>query len=113
MECIIPREFEDLFIAFLEIIGCDNYGKWEDYKKPYADEKTNTVIDNETFTLRPYYWGDDEEVIHLPNFVYKPDNLYISWYKYPFRGAFSSAPINEAYLKKIIRHCIISLGTNP
>lgn len=97
----VLRAYEDDFIKFLEDIGADNYGNVENF----ADLETNTAIDNEVFTLRPYYWGDDEEVEKLPNFVYKPDNLEINWYKYPFRGAYSNKKITGEYLNEIIADC--------
>lgn len=36
------------------------------------------------------------------NFWYKPTNLKIYWYKYPFRSAYSNQIIDEKYLKSIL-----------
>ena len=54
----------------------------------------------------PYYWGDDEEVKKLPNFVYKPENIEIRWYKYPFRDSYSNVPVDEEKMIEITEKCI-------
>ena len=91
-----PREkYQDIFCKFLEAIGCDNYG--------YSDSGED--IDNDTFTLRPYYWGEDEEYAELPNFVYKPNGLEIRWYKYPMRDAYSNMDVDIKTFKNILKKC--------
>lgn len=47
-------------------------------------ENTGTIYSNDVFTVRAYYWGDDEEYMHLPNFEYNGLKCY--WYKYATRG---------------------------
>lgn len=37
----------------------------------------------------------------LPNFLYKPDNLEINWYKYPLRDSYSNRLFDEQELKDI------------
>jgi hypothetical protein len=63
------------------------------------------------FILRPYYWGDDESKADLPNFVYKPEGIEISWYKYPFRDAYCSKNINEAGFVDMLAECEKSLDS--
>ena len=38
-----------------------------------------------------------------PNFLYKPANLSIMWYKYPLRDAYSNRPFDEKELKEIFK----------
>ena len=97
MYYVDPNEresYEDLFFAFLNVIGCDSYGH-------HADG----YVDNSTFTIRPYYWGDDVIETEKPNFVYKPLGLEIRWYKYPMRGAYSNMDIGIEQFKEILDHC--------
>jgi hypothetical protein len=47
----------------------------------------------------------------LPNFHYKPTNVRISWYKYPFRDAYSTPEVTPEQWRDIIRHCIDSVLT--
>lgn len=46
------------------------------------------------------YHRDNCEVIQ-PNFLYKPANLEINWYKYPLRDSYSNRPFDEEELKEI------------
>src|SRR3989304_583 len=45
------------------------------------------------------YHRVDCEVIQ-PNFLYKPANLSIMWYKYPLRDSYSNRPFTEEELKE-------------
>lgn len=47
-------------------------------------DNTGAEYTNDVFTVRAYYWGDDEELVNLPNFEY--DGLECYWYKYATRG---------------------------
>lgn len=44
-----------------------------------------------------------------PNFLYKPTNLQVQWYKYPFRDAYSSQPTEDLDLVAIVLNCLQSL----
>lgn len=90
------KEYQDVFVEFLYSINCDFYGHNDD---------GSDFIDNDTFTLRPYYWGEDECIAELPNFVYKPTGLEIKWYKYPMRDAYSNMDVDIEQFKEIIDHC--------
>ena len=96
----VPRkEFEDILLPFMEQIGVGLRGYDKDPDDTYA------TFDNEVFTIRPYYWGDDEEIMELPNFVYKPTNFQIQWYKYPLRDSYMNQDITIEQFKQIIDDC--------
>ena len=96
-----PREdYQEAFVEFLFNNGFDGYG--------YRDVKERN-FENGTFIIRPYYWGEDEDIAALPNFVYKPTGLEISWYKYPMRDAYSNQDIDIDTFKQIIAECAKSL----
>lgn len=99
----MPRgEYQDVFCKFLAANGFDGYG----FREGSGDE----TFENETFSIRPYYWGDDEAVAALPNFTYKPKGIQISWYKYPLRDSFCSHDITVEKLKEILDECAKSLA---
>ena len=98
-----PRaEYQEAFCNFLknngfEFDGC--YGNKNEFE-------------NDTFIVRPYYWGENEKLAELPNFVYKPTDLEISWYKYPMRDAYSNQDIDIKQFRKILKDCASSMRTN-
>ena len=95
-----PRnEYEESFYKFLERNGFDSYGH---YKK--TDDNFYN-FSNMVFELRPYYWGDDPEIAELPNFVYHPTRLQISWYKYPFRDSYANYLPDLEEFKEILKKC--------
>lgn len=98
--CVEPRKvYQDAFCKFLSANGFD-FGGWRGTERGY---------ENDVFVIRPYYWGDDEEVAALPNFVYKPAGVEIRWYKYPMRDAYSNMDISVGAFKEILRHCAWSM----
>ncbi len=97
-----PREeYQEVFCDFLERNGFDSYG--------YKEGSDSRTFENDTFIIRPYYWGDDEDIIGLPNFEYKPIGLKIWWYKYPMRGGGSNFKITPLELSAMLRRCETSL----
>lgn len=99
---VVPRkDYEEIFWEFLDKNGFDMYG--------YRDHSNERVFKNNIFTIRPYYWGDDEEEANLPNFVYNPNNLKIKWYKYPMRDAYSNQDVDIETFKDILSVCAKSL----
>lgn len=103
----LPRgEWQNTFCAFLDDNGFDMYGYRLDNMgiKPIGDNLFQQ-FENDTFILRPYYWGESDEVINLSNFVYKPKNIEICWYKYPLRGAYSNVELTFDEFKDIISDC--------
>ena len=101
----VPRgEWQDLFIEFLYDIGLDAYGFITDESvKKYETDRGD--FENDTFLVNPYYWGEDEDVMDEPNFVFKPSGLTIDWYKYPFRDSYSNMKLTLDELKDILVKC--------
>ena len=97
-----PREdYQKIFADFLFAHRFDGYGNREGNRK--------WEFENDVFIIRPYYWGEDEEVAKLPNFVYKPTGLEIRWYKYPMRDAYSNQDVGLGEFKAIMDECAKSL----
>lgn len=67
--------------------------------------------ENEVFAIRPYWWGDsdDRTEIEAPNFIYKPTDFKIWWYKYPFRGSSMNQDLCIEEIRQIIIKCINSV----
>jgi hypothetical protein len=65
-------------------------------------------FDNDTFTLRSYCWCDGSFKGHEdscpPNFVYKPTDVNITWYKHVDRGITA----NVEYLGPLTWHRLIN-----
>lgn len=96
-----PREvYQDAFFAFLDANGWDGHAIRTDnlVDDPY-------VFENDVFSIRAYYWGEDEDIAALPNFVYKPTGLEISWYKYPMRDAYSNQDVSLEQFVEILTNC--------
>lgn len=106
----IPRDWrEDMFGQTLDAIGINIYGyrdeedgrdtawlaKYEvdgdcgDGLPPHYEIRTPL------FVIRPFYWGDDDEVYRLPNFEWLPWHLEVSWYKWPLRDARSNLSLTD------------------
>lgn len=64
---------------------------------------------NDVFIIRSYYWGDDEDEMEKPNFEVPEENFKLSWYKYPFRGAYSNENLTPKRWNDLIQKCIKSL----
>ena len=90
-------EWQDPFVGFLCRNGFDMYG--------YYERGTERCFENNVFVIRPYYWGEDEEIADLPNFEFKPTGFTISWYKYPMRNAFASYNISTKEFMRILKEC--------
>lgn len=103
-------EFEETFVGFLQSNGFNSYGHYfiNDRQEWIAPED-NISYENATFLIRPYYWGTNEAIAKKPNFVYKPRNLEIKWYKYPFRDSYSNEKFTITELKTILEECTRSL----
>lgn len=90
------KDYQEPFNRFLNALGLDYHG----------EDERGYGIDNDVFTIRPYYWGEDEAKAELPNFVYKPTGLEISWYKYPMRDAYSNQDVSVKEFKTILKDCL-------
>ena len=102
-EYSVPREkwmggpFQILIDAINEKTGEKDYG--------YAPH-----FSNDFFIIRPYYWGEDENEMELPNFEVPSENFSLTWYKYPFRGSYSSEKLTPKRWNDLVQKCIKSLG---
>lgn len=66
--------------------------------------------ENGVFTIRPYWWGDDDAPqAQMPNFLYKPIGFEIRWYKYPFRDSYMNRNLSIDKIKEIFWHCAESI----
>lgn len=95
------EEWQNPFCKFLDHNGFDGYG--------YKEGSNERCFENDTFIIRPYYWGDEEDIAELPNFEYKPTGFTISWYKYPMRDAYASHDISTEEFIAILKACENSL----
>ena len=68
-------------------------------------------FENEIFVIRPYYWGEGEDVEERNSwhFWHKPSGFKISWYKYPLRGAGCNIQISAEEFYAIVQDCANSL----
>lgn len=124
---LIPRNmWENEFINFLLQCGFDERGHMSDLlENKYGKCKlANQPIklksgqlyyphihyfENDMFLINPYYWGDNEELSQIPNFIYKPLDIAISWYKYPLRNAYITHDITKDEFINILHKCYESL----
>lgn len=98
--------FEDAFIKLLDVMGEED----PSYPEPF---------DNDVFSISPYYGGDCECVEDQehkkgcpciqPNFVFKPSDFQIQWYKYPFRDSYMNQDYSADMFLFILGVCIASL----
>ena len=99
-------EMQDLFTSFLTDLGFNAYGYLDEKSDLYKEQTLDGItFENDIFLIRPYYWGDEEDLMDLPNFVYKPKNLEICWYKYPLRDAYSNVSFSKDEFKRILEDC--------
>jgi hypothetical protein len=79
------------------------------YGYPLDEKREFYGFDNEMFTIRPYYWGEDEAIKELPNFLYKPTGFEIEWYKYAFRASYMNQDLSKEQILDIFKECIKSI----
>lgn len=85
----------------LQTTESDGYGDTD-----YCDKRNlSGGYENETFAIRPYYWGEDEKLASLPNFLYKPSGFEIRWYKYPFRDSYMNMNLSNEAIREIFELC--------
>lgn len=70
---------------------------------------------NQNCGYRPNYDGSycctEECVTMAPNFLFKPTNVKVQWYKYALRTAYANVDLTKAQWQDIMRHCHDSLPT--
>ena len=104
----LPDKYIKLLEATLNIIRKElDRLHWNKFQHPMKSPFDNTgeIYSNDTFTVRAYYWGDDDSLIPLPNFEY--DGIKCYWYKHSGRGlcAYVDNPFDTDYLAKMIDDC--------
>jgi len=114
--------FEDLFLEYLELMSfLNDYG---------YSQKFYEGFENDIFYIKSYHWGgctceisdekgldvmtspdkhDHECLIYKPNFIYKPSNFLLSWYKHPLRGNYCNQELTITKFNNIMKHCYQSL----
>lgn len=68
---------------------------------------TGTNYKNDTFEVRAYYWGDDEELIHKPNFKWR--DFEIHWYKHMGNLGKISQKFSPDMINEMLEDCVSSL----
>lgn len=107
-------EYEPMFQRFLEKAGFDSYGtlcnEAAGHNTFVIHSSSDTVkVENNTFSVRPYYWGENKEIMTLPNFVYKPKGIEIRWYKYALRDTYCSHNLSVKEFGEMLDACLRSL----
>ena len=101
-EYSVPREswiegpFQILIDTITEKTGVKNFGYTPNFS-------------NDFFTIRSYYWGEDENEMELPNFEVPSENFKLTWYKYPFRSSYANEKLTPKRWNDIIQKCLKSL----
>ncbi len=72
-------------------------------------EEESLDFSNDFFTIRSYYWGDDEDEMLEPNFEIPSEDFNLDWYKYPFRNSYASEELTPKRWNDLIQKCIKSL----
>ena len=95
----------------------------EHYLENQIDDDYVNSFDNSIFSFQQHVWdcncdsGDDDDfhspecAFDKPNFLYKPINFEITWYKHIGRSMEYSDNISVIEFYKIINTCILSLDT--
>lgn len=100
--------WQDLFIKYFVDTGYfDGYGFYLNDNQEHKTDRGG--YESNVFILNPYYWGEDDGIAELPNFVYKPNGLEIQWYKYPFRDSYTNHTISLERAEKIFARCLEDL----
>ena len=67
------------------------FGDWLEKK---GLDRGYPFYEDETYLIQGYDWDNDNEgEFDRPNFLHKPTGVAITWYKYPFRGAYINVDI--------------------
>ena len=82
---------------------------WNKNQKEYQSPFGNYANEykNDTFEVRSYYWGDNEDKAVLPNF--QCGDFEVRWYKYLGRGMSMNKSLDANEFFDIIDRCIKSV----
>ena len=114
-------DFQQAFWDFLESCGFDSYGHIEDDE---LEKNLQTVMgdvvkninnedytehmhffENDVFIIRPYWWGESQNIAELSNFEFKPTNYQLKWYKYPLRDSYANQELTLEQFKEMLEKC--------
>ena len=95
----------------LEITNSDSYGYSSEWDHPICNVNDRGGYENAVFVINPYWWGNEDNEVECekPNFMYKPSEFEIRWYKYPFRDSYMNIDLPEDKIKAIWSECIKSV----
>ena len=119
-------DFERVFRETLASMGFDCYGHYgydddgnrienaphRDCVKKCPNKRRDFGFENDTFILRPYYWGGNSRAARRPNFVFKPTGYQLKWYKYPLRDAYANKNLTLADFEEMLKRCAESVGVS-
>lgn len=80
-----------------------DWGGWSD-----GEQNKYGGFHNDFFDIRPYYewFGTEEFDVPEPNFEFRPYNLQMNWYKYPWRSAECNRELSIQQVLNVFRLCI-------
>jgi hypothetical protein len=83
--------------------------EWNRTQERYTAPTSNNGAQwsNDTFSMRAYYWGDDEAEQAKPNF--KCGDIEVCWYKYLGRGMTINREVTEAEAVAMFDKCMASV----
>lgn len=121
----VDRKWQDCFVQFLDRCGFDRYGHIdnEELEKHLKTVEGTAYVrangetfpehahyfDNGTFCVRPYFWGESENIQQMPNFIFYKTGYQIQWYKYPLRDSYCNKEISFDEFKRMLQECEESL----
>lgn len=94
-----------LWYIALEIERVEWNNTQEEYSSPFRNAGGKWECD--AFTVRAYYWGDDEAKALLPNFQYK--DIEIRWYKHVHRGTTINRVVSPEEIAVMFDECMASV----
>ena len=105
-------KWQELFMKFLEDSGFDTYGYVPQWASGELKKFQNARggFENDVFIINPYYWGDDENEMTKPNFIFKEIGYELQWYKYPLRDSYANQDISFAEFEEMIEKCKKSIS---
>lgn len=111
------EELSEYLEALLQAIGEEiERVEWNNQQQQYESPINNNgeVYETDRFKMEAYCWCDGD--LHKegcpPNFLYKPNNFRVRWYKYLGRGSSMSRSITEKEAVEMFQDCLESVRRN-
>lgn len=106
----VNRNYQDIFVAFLEQIGLSSFGCYVQTGEGFMNEVFSVHPHKETHPCSCQGNQIDKKCLkHKPNFHYIPEDIKIWWNKYPLREAVSNQVLTDAKMEEILRVCLESI----